>query len=64
METTDHSFISYTSEIESFKSLAGESNAELLKAFLDQIISGVKDVSPLVLCPDADKSHRTVSSME
>lgn len=59
METTDHSFKSYTSEIESFKSLAGQCNAELLKAFLDQIISGVEDVSPLVLCPDADKSHRT-----
>lgn len=52
---------SYDTELESFKSLAGDSDADCLKAFLNQISSGVKDISPLVLSPSSDKSHRTVS---
>ncbi|XP_010256146.1 PREDICTED: multisubstrate pseudouridine synthase 7 isoform X2 [Nelumbo nucifera] len=50
----------YTSEIELFRALAGDSDAESLKAFVNQITSGVEsDVSPIVLSPDSDKSHRT-----
>lgn len=50
---------SYDTELELFKSLAGDSDADCLKAFLNQISSGVKDISPLVLSPSSDKSHRT-----
>ncbi|XP_038878533.1 pseudouridylate synthase 7 homolog isoform X3 [Benincasa hispida] len=51
---------SYASEIESFRSLAGDSDAEILKAFLKQINSGVDDgISPIVFSPDTDKTHRT-----
>ncbi|KAA8544958.1 hypothetical protein F0562_019647 [Nyssa sinensis] len=50
----------YESELESFRSLAGDSDAEQLKAFIDQICSGVKDsASPIILSPNSDKSHRT-----
>lgn len=54
---------SYASEIELFRSLAGDSDAEILEAFLKQINSGVDDgISPIVFSPDTDKTHRTVSS--
>ncbi|KAL3516315.1 hypothetical protein ACH5RR_023217 [Cinchona calisaya] len=47
-------------EIESFRALAGDYNAEMLKALLDQIGSDVEvDVEPIVLSPSSDKSHRT-----
>ncbi|KAA8536976.1 hypothetical protein F0562_029454 [Nyssa sinensis] len=50
---------SYDTELESFRSLAGDCDAVQLKAFLDQISSGVKDgVSPIVLLPNSNKSHR------
>ena len=53
---------SYASEIESFRSLAGDSDAKHLEDFINQINSGVEDgISPIVLSPDSDKSHRTVS---
>lgn len=53
---------SYDTELESFKSLTGDSDADCLKAFVNQISSGVKDsLSPIVLSPSSDKSHRTVS---
>lgn len=53
---------SYVTEIESFRSLAGNSDADKLKALLDELNSGV-DVSDesIVLSPSSDKSHRTVS---
>ncbi|OVA05407.1 Pseudouridine synthase [Macleaya cordata] len=52
--------ISYTSEIELFRSLAGDADAESLKALIAKITSGVKDdTSPIVLSPDSDKLHRT-----
>ena len=52
----------YDTEIESFKSLAGDSDADVLEAFIQQISSGVKDsLSPVILSPSSDKSHRTVS---
>nr|POE81984.1 pseudouridylate synthase 7 like [Quercus suber] len=51
---------SYVSEIESFRSLAGESDAKHLEDFINQINFGVEDgISPIVLSPDSDKSHRT-----
>ncbi|KAL0005616.1 hypothetical protein SO802_013177 [Lithocarpus litseifolius] len=51
---------SYASEIESFRSLAGDSDAKHLEDFINQINSGVEDgMSPIVLSPDSDKSHRT-----
>uniref|UniRef100_A0A2N9EI18 TRUD domain-containing protein n=1 Tax=Fagus sylvatica TaxID=28930 RepID=A0A2N9EI18_FAGSY len=51
---------SYASEIESFRSLAGDSDAKCLEDFINQINSGVQDdISPIVLSPDSDKSHRT-----
>ncbi|KAF7805197.1 multisubstrate pseudouridine synthase 7 [Senna tora] len=60
MQTSDTTNISYASLIESFKSLAGNSDAELLEEFLNQLNSGGGDsVSPIVLSPDSDKSHRT-----
>ncbi|KAF7142514.1 hypothetical protein RHSIM_Rhsim05G0160900 [Rhododendron simsii] len=51
---------SYDTELESFKSLTGDADADCLKAFVNQISSGVKDgLSPIVLSPSSDKSHRT-----
>lgn len=53
---------SYADEIESFRSIAGDADAESLEGFLDRIVSGAEsDVSPIVLSPDSDKSHRTAS---
>ncbi|KAF3679533.1 Pseudouridine synthase family protein isoform 3 [Capsicum annuum] len=51
---------SSVTEIESFRSLAGNSDADKLKVFIDELNSGV-DVSDesIVLSPSADKSHRT-----
>ena len=54
--------ISYVSQIESFKSLAGDSDASRLEEFINQInVGGEDDISPITLSPDSDKSHRTVS---
>ncbi|KAF3454342.1 hypothetical protein FNV43_RR04789 [Rhamnella rubrinervis] len=59
-EFKDNEGKSYTSEIESFRSLAGDSDAERLEAFVNQICSGGEGrISPIVLSPDSDKSHRT-----
>lgn len=56
---------SYASEIESFRLLMGDSDAELLEAFISQITPGSEDsVSPIVLSPDSDKTHRTVSFLD
>ncbi|MCL7040421.1 hypothetical protein MKW94_025442, partial [Papaver nudicaule] len=54
--------ISYTSEIESFRVLAGDTDADLLKDFVDKIIAtggGKEEISPIVLAPDYEKTHRT-----
>ncbi|KAL4035777.1 hypothetical protein IC575_004484 [Cucumis melo] len=51
---------SYVSEIELFRSLAGDSDAEILETFLKQINSGANDdISPIVFSPDTSKTHRT-----
>ncbi|TKY61401.1 Multisubstrate pseudouridine synthase 7 [Spatholobus suberectus] len=56
---TSDTVVSYSSQIESFKSLAGESDAVLLEELINKINAGGEDsVSPIVLSPDSDKSHR------
>ncbi|KAL4305707.1 hypothetical protein HN51_039680 [Arachis hypogaea] len=51
---------SYAALLDSFKSLAGDSDAGCLEEFLNQINTGDdKSVAPLVLSPDSNKSHRT-----
>jgi len=58
---TSDNVVSYASQIESFKSLAGDSDAVLLEEFINKINAGGEDgVSPIVLSPDSDKSHRKV----
>ncbi|KAJ1413903.1 Pseudouridine synthase, TruD [Sesbania bispinosa] len=56
---TTTTIISYASQIESFKSLVGDSDAARLEEFINQINAGEDSVSPIVLSPDSDKSHRT-----
>lgn len=52
---------SYDAEIESFRTLAGDSDADLLQSFIAQITSGAEESpSPIVLSPNSDKIHRTV----
>lgn len=61
--TSESEVISYASQIESFKSLAGESDASSLEEFINQInVGGEDSPSPIILSPDSDKSHRTVST--
>ncbi|KAL2478601.1 Pseudouridine synthase family protein [Forsythia ovata] len=50
----------YATEIESFRALAGDSDAEKLKSFVNQIVSHVNvDDTSIVLSPSSDKAHRT-----
>lgn len=50
----------YADEIESFKALAGDSDAEKLKKIIDIFSSGVgSSEESIVLSPSSDKSHRT-----
>ncbi|XP_027163994.1 multisubstrate pseudouridine synthase 7 [Coffea eugenioides] len=50
----------YDAEIGSFRALAGDFNADMLKALLDQTVSGGGvEIEPIVLSPSSDKSHRT-----
>ncbi|CAN6462848.1 unnamed protein product [Victoria cruziana] len=52
--------VSYAAKIESFKSIGGVADAEILENFLDQIKSGVTEsLPPILLSPDPDKCHRT-----
>ncbi|KAG8648140.1 hypothetical protein MANES_09G154600v8 [Manihot esculenta] len=53
---------SYASEIESFRSLAGDSDALRLEAFLTQVTTESEDstsISPILLSPSSDKANRT-----
>ncbi|XP_031248962.1 multisubstrate pseudouridine synthase 7-like isoform X2 [Pistacia vera] len=61
MKRSDQLNKSYASEIESFRSLAGDSDADCLKALINQITSGNSEdsISPVVLSANSDKSHRT-----
>nr|GMD01314.1 multisubstrate pseudouridine synthase 7 isoform X2 [Ipomoea batatas] len=60
VKVTDQPDKSYATEVESFRSLAGDSDADKLKNFIDKISSGV-DVSDeyIILSPSSNKSHRT-----
>ncbi|KZV54416.1 pseudouridylate synthase 7 [Dorcoceras hygrometricum] len=50
----------YALEIEKFRVLAGDIDAEKLKAFIDQVSSNVgASNESIVLSPSSDKSHRT-----
>ncbi|KAH7661468.1 Pseudouridine synthase TruD protein [Dioscorea alata] len=49
----------YSGEIEAFRSLSGEVDAESLRDFLEKIVdSEASDVASIILSPDSDKSHR------
>lgn len=51
---------SYDAEIESFRSLAGDSDADLLQSLIALITAGAEESpSPIVLSPNSDKIHRT-----
>ncbi|CAI8615545.1 unnamed protein product [Vicia faba] len=59
-DTSETEVISYASQIEAFKSLAGDSDASCLEEFINQINAGGEEsLSPIVLSADSDKSHRT-----
>lgn len=61
MKVTDEPNKSYDAEIESFRALAGDADADSLKSFIDQINSGAEEsVAHITLSPSSDKSHRTV----
>lgn len=62
MKKNDYLNRSYDSEIESFRALVCESDADLVKTLIDQVTSGPREnISPIVLSPYSDKTHRTVS---
>ncbi|XP_050917141.1 multisubstrate pseudouridine synthase 7 isoform X1 [Lathyrus oleraceus] len=59
-DASETEVISYASQIEAFKSLAGDSDASCLEEFINQINAGGEEsLSPIILSPDSDKSHRT-----
>lgn len=52
----------FSCHIDAFSLLAGESDANLLKEYLQQIRANLgNEISPIILSPDANKLHRTVS---
>ena len=55
----------YSAEIEKFRCLASGEDVERLEALIREINSGSEDgVMPIVLSPDCDKAHRTVSFLD
>ncbi|KAK0599386.1 hypothetical protein LWI29_004806 [Acer saccharum] len=60
-KVSDQTNKSHDVEIESFRSLAGDTDAERLEALIGQITSGNSEdsISPIVLSANSDKSHRT-----
>ncbi|KAL8265860.1 hypothetical protein R6Q59_003204 [Mikania micrantha] len=58
-KTIDQLNGNYGTEIESFRALAGDSDANCLKEFLDQISTDAEDATSIVLSPSSDKVHRT-----
>ncbi|KAG9151801.1 hypothetical protein Leryth_002073 [Lithospermum erythrorhizon] len=60
VEVPDQADKSYDTELESFRAIAGDKDADTLKAFLDQIGTDF-DVcaESVVLSPSSDKAHRT-----
>ncbi|GMN25425.1 hypothetical protein TIFTF001_000927 [Ficus carica] len=66
LEESDVGIFCYISHLPGFRGilkqrcLAGDSDAENLEALLNQISSGgAEEISPIVLSPNSDKSHRT-----
>ncbi|KAK1374138.1 TRUD domain-containing protein [Heracleum sosnowskyi] len=60
VKMTDEPNKSYDAEIESFRALAGDADADSLRAFIDQINSEAEEsVAHITLSPSSDKSHRT-----
>lgn len=52
----------YSTQIESFRILCGDADAEALKVLLENISSeSDKEIDPIILSPDSDKLHRSVS---
>lgn len=50
--------------LESFRALCGGTDCDALKGLLEKVAAGGDgDVSPVILSPDADKAHRSVSSL-
>ncbi|KAI7736836.1 hypothetical protein M8C21_016529, partial [Ambrosia artemisiifolia] len=59
-KVTDQLNGNHDTEIESFRALAGDSDASSLKEFIDKISSDVEDgATSIVLSPSSDKIHRT-----
>lgn len=50
--------------LESFRLLCGDTDCNALKGLLERASAGGdSDVMPVILSPDADKAHRSVSSL-
>jgi tRNA pseudouridine13 synthase len=52
----------HTKALESFRVLCGDADCDALRGLLERMSAGSdSDVSPVILLPDADKAHRSVS---
>jgi tRNA pseudouridine13 synthase len=52
----------YSTQINSFRILCGDADADALKALLVKISSGSdEEIDPIILSSDSDKLHRSVS---
>ncbi|KAF3327559.1 multisubstrate pseudouridine synthase 7 isoform X1 [Carex littledalei] len=49
----------YSTQIESFRILCGDTDAEELKVLLENISSESDEIDPIILSPDSNKSHRS-----
>lgn len=62
VKVSDEPNKNYDAEVQTFRALAGDYDADMLKNFIDQVGSGIDvNIEPIVLSPSSDKSHRTVS---
>ncbi|RCV14140.1 hypothetical protein SETIT_2G402100v2 [Setaria italica] len=48
----------HTRALESFRLLCGEADYDALRGFLERVLEGDGDLSPIILSADADKAHR------
>jgi tRNA pseudouridine13 synthase len=52
----------HSQALESFRVLCGDADCDALRGLLERMSAGGdSDVSPVILSPDADKAHRSVS---
>lgn len=52
----------YSTQINSFRILCGDADAEALKVLLEKISCGSdEEIDPIILSPDSEKLHRSVS---